>query len=242
MHWGPGFASEARVGALVLGAVDPVSGQPELKHTAVRISTVPALWHGFLLVRSPLSTGLPGYWSRRQGNGYHGYQLAGFDDFSTALPRLSCSMGTEGDRIELVDVTGSRYRGAQIHDGRLESCLFIAPRAQQLPGRTWLESLFATSVLSDAERAALLSGRVPQGGREQGAIVCSCFQVGLQTICSVIRAGADSVESIGRACAAGTSCGSCRSELRSLLEREAAPAVRGLRPVARGWAQGSEHG
>ncbi len=37
MHWNDQFASAARVGSLVNPMVDPVSGQPEFKHTPVRV-------------------------------------------------------------------------------------------------------------------------------------------------------------------------------------------------------------
>ena len=40
MHWGGAFASQARVGALVRGMPDPVSGQPELKATPAAIAPV----------------------------------------------------------------------------------------------------------------------------------------------------------------------------------------------------------
>ncbi|HET8880712.1 MAG TPA: nitrate reductase, partial [Solimonas sp.] len=37
IHWNDRFASDARVGALVNPVVDPISGEPEFKHTPVRI-------------------------------------------------------------------------------------------------------------------------------------------------------------------------------------------------------------
>src|SRR5262249_19790896 len=55
MHWSGQFASVARVGALIASAADPVSGQPELKHTPVSIRRYEAAWHGFALSREPLA-------------------------------------------------------------------------------------------------------------------------------------------------------------------------------------------
>ena len=37
IHWSSLHASEARVGALVSSAVDPLSGEPEFKHTPARV-------------------------------------------------------------------------------------------------------------------------------------------------------------------------------------------------------------
>jgi assimilatory nitrate reductase catalytic subunit len=49
--------------------------------------------------------------------------------------------------------------------------------------------------------------------------VCACFGVGADTIGAAVRAGATTVAEIGRALAAGTSCGSCQPELKRLIAR-----------------------
>ncbi len=41
MHWTDQYASSARVDTLVAGNADPVSGQPELKATAVAVRRLP---------------------------------------------------------------------------------------------------------------------------------------------------------------------------------------------------------
>ena len=48
MHWGASFMSGAGTNALTLGAVDPVSKQPELKHAAVRVAPFAAGWRRML--------------------------------------------------------------------------------------------------------------------------------------------------------------------------------------------------
>jgi hypothetical protein len=58
MHWTARFAPAARINASVNPAVDPISGQPELKHTPVRLRPAPMGWHGFLLARRSLGAGL----------------------------------------------------------------------------------------------------------------------------------------------------------------------------------------
>ena len=52
---------------------------------------------------------------------------------------------------------------------------------------------------------------------DPGAIVCSCFQIGVNQITEAAQAGAASVDAIGNMLKAGTNCGSCRSEIASLL-------------------------
>ena len=52
IHWNRAFASDARVGALTNPVVDPISGEPELKHTPVSIEHFAADWYGVMLTRS----------------------------------------------------------------------------------------------------------------------------------------------------------------------------------------------
>ncbi|MCB1660185.1 MAG: molybdopterin-dependent oxidoreductase, partial [Pseudomonadales bacterium] len=55
MHWTGVLTRQSRVGAVVNPAVDPVSGQPENKHTPVKVSRFKAAWHGYLLSTTPLN-------------------------------------------------------------------------------------------------------------------------------------------------------------------------------------------
>jgi len=58
IHWNDQVASDARAGAVVNPAVDPVSGEPEFKHTPVRVDKFRVSWHGFSLSRhAPLLEG-----------------------------------------------------------------------------------------------------------------------------------------------------------------------------------------
>ena len=54
IHWNGAFCSDARVGALVNPIVDPISGEPEFKHTPARVMPFVVSWHGFVLTRDPL--------------------------------------------------------------------------------------------------------------------------------------------------------------------------------------------
>ena len=52
IHWSGEFSSDARVGALVNPVVDPISGEPEFKHTPARVTPFVVSWHGFILSRA----------------------------------------------------------------------------------------------------------------------------------------------------------------------------------------------
>ena len=54
MHWTDTMAGGARANRLPCQNADPISGQPEFKHTPVRVEAFRVSWHGFALGRRPL--------------------------------------------------------------------------------------------------------------------------------------------------------------------------------------------
>jgi len=79
---------------------------------------------------------------------------------------------------------------------------------------------FGAPVPDDSERLALLTGRDFDASADTSPIVCSCHGVRVSAIAATIAAGAGNVESVGAACKAGTNCGSCKPEIRKMLEKE----------------------
>ena len=71
MHWTAQISRAGRINAAVNPAVDPISGQPELKHTPVEIRRLPILWHGTILARRPVMLPEVSYWARIKGADYH---------------------------------------------------------------------------------------------------------------------------------------------------------------------------
>ena len=69
MHWNDQFASTARVGSLVNPQLDPVSGQPEFKHTPVRVLGYQASWYGFVLTRRSVVPRGTTYWAKARRDG-----------------------------------------------------------------------------------------------------------------------------------------------------------------------------
>jgi assimilatory nitrate reductase catalytic subunit len=225
MHWGSVFASNARVCALIASAVDAISGQPELKCAAARVRRYEAKWYGFALSRARLELPATSYRAVSRGAGYYRYELAG-EDLPASWPEWADAvLGPKSTRIELLDVAGGRYRGANVADDRLQACAFVAT-VKSLPSRNWLATLFASRSLSDTDRLAILAGRAPKGALEAGPTVCSCFAIGRSTLLRAIRGDRlVSVEQIGKALRAGTNCGSCIPELKGLLAESAASAA-----------------
>jgi assimilatory nitrate reductase catalytic subunit len=77
IHWSGTNSSDARVGALVNAAVDPLSGEPEFKHTPVRVEPLRVDWYGVLLTREPLVEPDTTWWTQIRGDGFVRYELAG---------------------------------------------------------------------------------------------------------------------------------------------------------------------
>ncbi|NQD36585.1 molybdopterin-dependent oxidoreductase [Permianibacter sp. IMCC34836] len=223
MHWSEQFASNARIDAVVNPDCDPQSGQPEFKHTPVRVQAVPMAWQGFLLTREPLAA--PPrcrYWSRIPVVACTRYEVADSErsDVTTLLSAIFAAESMPaGERIDWGDSARGAYRAAWLQEGRLQACLFVAPDGG-LPERHWLQSLFGQPSLSMADRKALLSGRSSSPVAATGAIVCACFAVGELTLRQHIRAGNRSPAALTRVCQAGGNCGSCVPALQRLIDTE----------------------
>ena len=223
MHWGSPLAPRGRINAMVNPVVDPLSGQPEFKHTPVRVQAYRPRWHGFLLSRAAIEPPMTEYRVSVRESACWRYELAGetvVEDWS-AWARSVLGEHPAWEWLEFADVGTGRYRGAMLEAGRLQACLFIAP-TQELPLRSWLAGLFATQELEAVERTCLLAGRPGQGQRDNGRIVCACFGVGVNALTAAIREQSlHTPEAIGAMLKAGTNCGSCVPELRQLIAQDA---------------------
>lgn len=217
IHWNGQTASDARVGAVVNPDVDPVSGEPEFKHTPVRVEPFGVAWHGFILCREALDLGRVANWTRVRGAGFVRYELGGREAVSPGWARVLLGAGEDADWIEYEDKAEGMLRCALLVDRRLHACLFVS-RRPDLPARTWLGGLFARDLLSAQERATLLAGRLPAQGADPGPTVCSCFGVGRNTICKAIEEhGLRDAAGVTACLRAGGNCGSCLPEIRQLL-------------------------
>jgi len=221
MHWSDQFASMARVGSVISPEVDPYSGQPEFKHTPVKIHACKPAWYGFVLSRRRIDMKAQSYWNLNKGFALWRYEIAGDetpDCWAKHARDLLCAHQKDVSWVEYFDAANKSYRAARLADDHLESCIFIGPD-HHLPSRDWLMALFDKENLSEQDRVCLLSGRCNDNTEDAGATVCSCFSVGKNTLLKLInKEDLTTVEAIGEKCQAGTNCGSCIPELKVLLE------------------------
>ena len=219
MHWNQQFSSLSCVDALVNPVVDPISGQPESKHTPVNIKPYQALWHGFILSRTNIEFGgeKTAYWVKIKGKQFWRYELAGEKRIDDPAQWAQELLGNEGEWLEYSDSGTQCFRAAKITNNQLDAVLFIAPN-HDLPARTWLSQLFTEQTVSDEARMSLLAGKAGGGQVDTGPIVCACFGVGENTIKEAIACGnAKSVDDIGKQLKAGTNCGSCIPEIKTFF-------------------------
>ncbi len=214
IHWTRQFAPDGRSNQMISPARDALSGQPEFKHTPAHISTFSETWHGFVLRshdedQAEWPQGV--IWRRIPAAHADRFEIAGI----AQLADLDGLIGAPG-LLSLDDTKTGVVRRVRIEDGRLKAVAFVAPINKRLPSRDWLLERFGDETLSAEDRAALLLGRLP-GVEDVGRLICACRNVGQKTIDAAIADGALTVEAIGMVTTAGTSCGSCKGELKQCL-------------------------
>ena len=220
IHWSDANASDARVGAVVNPVVDPVSGEPEFKHTPVRIEQFRVHWHAFVLSRTPLKLDGVAHWTRVQGEQFLRYELAGrqrIEDLGAWARALLGVTDGEADWLDYADASAGVYRAVHLDEGRIAQCVYVSPRPD-LPSRSWLASLFAHAQMDALDRAGLLLGQPIGKGVDAGPTVCSCFGVGRNTICAaIVEQKLTTTVQVTACVKAGGNCGSCVPEIRQLL-------------------------
>jgi assimilatory nitrate reductase catalytic subunit len=222
MHWTGQFTASGRVDTLVTGKTDPVSGQPALKMAKVHLEPAAMALYGFLVTaEKPEPT--TDYWAMAPAQGGWRTELGAFAKSADLDAFARSVLGGDGSDLRSVrDEGGGRAGFARIADGRLVGALYLSPEPV-LVSRQWAVGLLAETGLT---ASAVLAGR-PRGDRpDGGAIVCACNSVGINTITdAIVRHGCSTVEAIGALTRAGTNCGSCRAELRTILEAQRVPAA-----------------
>jgi len=214
MHWTSQFAPAARVNSALIAATDPVSGQPELKHTPLRVTPFAAARHGFLLTRARLEPDLAAWCAVVPlERGVWRHELAGEEPAVEALARLRDLLPAQ-DWALLEDPAAGVFRAAALTGGELQGVLALGP-SQHLPPREWLGALMAGGPLAPEDRAALLVGRRADGPAPS-PLICACHGV---SAAAIQGCGAADVEGVGAATRAGTGCGSCKPEIAALLAK-----------------------
>lgn len=218
IHFNAQNSSCARIDALIRPTTDPISGQPEFKHTPVRIAPYHPAWQGFILSKQALT--LPDehldYWVKILGDNCWRYELAGKTRPNNWADWVHQHFGEHLEWLEYQDRATGRYRCANIIEGRLNVCVFIA-QDENLPARHSLITLFTRETLTSAERFGLLTGH---GDEPRDNTICACFNVGRNELLKAIyEQNLRTPAQIGEKLKAGSNCGSCIPELKGLINK-----------------------
>ena len=221
MHWTRQFASEGRVGTLIAPAIDPISGQPALKSTVASVTLFDAKWYGFAVLRDGRDDYEADYWaSARADDGWRielAGQVAPADWAAYARRFFALEDGSADPPLAYGDPTGGRFRFAVFEKGKLLGALFVGPEPVQV-SRNWLAEWLSVPTHDASDQMRVLAGRGGASAPDPGATICCCFGIGVNQIAAaVVSGGCRSVDEIGAVLAAGTNCGSCRSEIQGIL-------------------------
>ncbi len=216
MHWTGQFSSRGRIDAVVAAETDPHSGQPGSKFTPVAVSRQNMAWFAFAVLRDRPEAIPADYWAIAPIEGGYRLEFASRSeaDFRSVVTALG---GGGDDQLFIEDAAGGSYRQAFWQDDRLRSAFFFSREPVEV-SRQWACGLLSGEQMPKEQRSRILAGRAPADRPDPGAIVCSCFQIGCNQISEAARCGAGSVKAIGEVLSAGTNCGSCRSEIQTLLD------------------------
>lgn len=215
IHWTDQYSGQARIGALVNPVCDPISGQPELKHTPARVTGVPSAWYALLLTTRALKPEMVHYWARAEERDCMRYELAGPPVSSGQPPTIGLLIELdEGDEItEYRDPASGSYRAAVFSRGRLAACVYLE-RDHWPYTSADLPLVFQKAVFGVADRLRVLSQILPEAER----VVCACAQATDRGIRAAIRErGLDHDEALARVLGVGARCGLCLGEVHALL-------------------------
>jgi len=253
MHWGRltlAASGSHGINALTLPAFDPVSKQPELKHTAVRVDRVVLPWSLVAFAyteggRDPVAVcdelrEISRTLSEPGGAFFASTTLIGSErpgvvlrlaaenaPERTALGQIDRVLGLMGlATLAYDDPRRNLSRRVRVEDGRLVGVRL----AGDLAAESWMRDFFLSgaSVIELRQRLLAGSAAAPQGYKPRGKVVCNCFNVSESEIIDYCaQASGDSAEKLASLQAArkcGTNCGSCLPELRTLIAATAVAA------------------
>jgi ferredoxin-nitrate reductase len=139
-------------------------------------------------------------------------KIHGFDLCSIGLPE--CPDDTNYEEITFIDKAKRYYKKCIIHQDRLVGAILIGDKSEF---REFRDLIANKTELSEKRVSLLRSGKKPEP--VTGKLVCSCNNVGSGNITSKVGAGCTDLESLCELTGAGMGCGSCKPEVKRILEQ-----------------------
>ena len=238
MHWGDRFL-KGGVNSLTLPAFDPLSKQPELKHSGVRLEPVQLPWRLFALIEGDVQQHFETLRPLCETFSYASLSLTGRERPALLIRAASATapdpqwlrdidqhLGLqEGPVLAYDDPQRSIGKRVRIDHGRIT--------AIRLAGETlaqhWLLNLWREGRADEQLRRWLLAPlSAPPGQAGASAAgdktLCNCKNVSQSAVCAGIARGLD-LQGLKQELGCGTQCGSCVPEIKRLLVAKARPVA-----------------
>ena len=138
-------------------------------------------------------------------------KIHGFDLCSIGLPE--CPDDKHYEEIVFIDKAKRYYKKCIIHNDRLVGTILIGDKSEFLEFK---ELIANKTELSEKRLQLLRSGNKAEP--VIGKLVCSCNNVGHGNITNKITEGCTNLQQLCTATGAGTGCGSCRPEVKRILD------------------------
>ncbi|MCQ2996886.1 molybdopterin-dependent oxidoreductase [Pseudomonas syringae] len=231
MHWGDRFL-KGGVNLLTQPAFDPISKQPELKHSGVRVDKIDLPWRLFVLIEGDVQLRLDPLRSLCDEFPYTSLSLAGRERSALTL-RAASSEAPAQELLDRIDHLLGLDHGPVLayddaHRGiskriRLDQGRVTAIRlGGETLAREWLQSLWLDGKEIDDElRRWLLAPIISAPGSSTTQAIgsktlCNCMNVSENAVCDAIEKGLD-LGQLKVQLGCGTMCGSCVPEIKRLL-------------------------
>ena len=140
-------------------------------------------------------------------------KIHGFDLCSIGLPE--CPDDKNYEEIVFIDKAKRYYKKCIIHQDRLVGTILIGDKSEF---QEFKELIANKTELSEKRISLLRSGSKAEP--VIGKLVCSCNNVGEGNITNKIREGCTELKALCSATGAGTGCGSCRPEVKRILDEK----------------------
>jgi len=118
------------------------------------------------------------------------------------------------EEIIFIDKSKRYYKKCIVHQDRLVGAILVGDKNEFLE----FKDLIANGIELSEKRLQLLRASKKVDPVE-GKLVCSCNGVGKGNLENAIRNGCDDFQQLCQKTGAGTGCGSCRPEVRAILEK-----------------------
>lgn len=240
IHWSKTNSSHLGLMSLFSSANDPISGQPELKHAAVSFQkVVPRSAMSLAVKKSKIAPDiqLAQYQVRINKGDFWLYLLseipsskqtdtkdsAVFNNGQSLKDRVMKKLSDDIVWLSKADTQGSTNSVLGIQDRALVAYATSTHKSnfQSLLNGTFIRECFEQEFVSREHQQHLLLGTSPTE-YQLGKLICSCFKVRKLTIEKAIDEGINTVSMLGETLKCGTNCGSCKTELATLIQENAA--------------------